>query len=273
MICEEKDMHTIYYCFPQGKNKVLTMSYDDAKVQDQRLIQLFNKFHIKGTFHINGGWIGNEGNIGRESIASLYKGHEIACHTFTHPTLERCPKEQIIQQVFKDREILEEIIDKPVRGLSYPNGSYNEEIKKLLPYLGIAYARTVHSTRKFEMPNDWLEWNPTCHHNEEIMEFARRFVEIQKRQYIYLLYVWGHSYEFDRDNNWHVIEEFCEYVSNREDIWYATNIEIVDYLKAVHGLVYTVKGDKVYNPSTIDVWLSVDDKIIKAKGGEYTRLY
>ena len=37
-----------YICFPNGKFKVLTMSYDDGKLEDRRLIEIFNRYHIKG---------------------------------------------------------------------------------------------------------------------------------------------------------------------------------------------------------------------------------
>lgn len=86
------------------------------------------------------------------------------------------------------------------------------------------------------------------------------------------MYVWGHSYEFDNDNNWDLIEEFCRMVGNQPDIWYATNIEIVDYIKALQNLKFSANGDFVYNPSSIDVWISVDDKIVKVDGGKITKL-
>lgn len=266
-------MHKTYFCFPGGKHKVLTMSYDDGKLQDRRLVNLFNVHHIKGTFHINGGLFDNSIRINQEELVKLYEGHEIACHTLTHPTIARCPKEQIVNEILKDREILEDIIKAPVRGLSYPNGSYNEMIKKMLPMLGIAYSRTVNGTYKFDLPSDWMEWNPTCHHNMNLMELAEEFVSMHKTQYLYMMYVWGHSYDFERDNNWELIESFCEYISDREDIWYATNIEIVDYLQAVERLIYTASGNGVYNPSVLDVWISIDGQIIKVESGKYTTLY
>ena len=36
-----------------GKTKVLTLSYDDGVVQDIRLIEIMNKYGLKGTFNIN----------------------------------------------------------------------------------------------------------------------------------------------------------------------------------------------------------------------------
>ena len=44
-------MKVIYICFPEGKHKVLTMSYDDGKLADRRLVSIFNHYGIKGTFH------------------------------------------------------------------------------------------------------------------------------------------------------------------------------------------------------------------------------
>ena len=38
----------VYTCFPGGKAKALTMSYDDGKVQDRRLIDIFNKYFMRG---------------------------------------------------------------------------------------------------------------------------------------------------------------------------------------------------------------------------------
>ena len=49
----------VYTCFPGGKAKALTMSYDDGKVQDRRLIDIFNKYGIKGTFNLNYGLVGD----------------------------------------------------------------------------------------------------------------------------------------------------------------------------------------------------------------------
>ena len=40
------------------------------------------------------------------------------------------------------------------------------------------------------------------HLNHNLIENGKRFLELKKTQYMYMMYVWGHSYEFDRDNNW-----------------------------------------------------------------------
>ena len=84
-------MNKIYYCYPGGKHKVLTMSYDDGKQEDRKLLEIFNQYGIKGTFHLNYGLMDQEVRINKVEIASLYEGHEVAAHTYTHPTIARCP--------------------------------------------------------------------------------------------------------------------------------------------------------------------------------------
>ncbi len=266
----ERVLKTIYTCLPGGKHKVLTMSYDDGRTFDRKLVAIFNKYGIKGTFHLNSGLIDGEygERIQPEEMRELYKGHEISSHTMYHPTIERCPIDQVVQQIIEDRKILEKAAGYPVRGMSYPNGSYNSDIVKMLPACGIEYCRVVGSTDDFAFPENYLLWKSTCHHNHNLMENAKRFAELNKKQYLYMMYVWGHSYEFDRDNNWDHIEKFCEYMGGRDDIWYATNIEIVDYMNAAKNLKFTAAGDVVYNPSAIAVWISVDGVIHKIEGGQ-----
>ena len=48
-------MNRIYKCFPGGKFKVLTLSYDDGKLEDKRLVDIFNKNGIRATFNVNSG--------------------------------------------------------------------------------------------------------------------------------------------------------------------------------------------------------------------------
>lgn len=265
-------MTKIMMCFPGGRHKALTLSYDDGRFADRRLVDILNRHGLKGTFHINSGLLGTPDRVGAEEVRTLYEGHEVSAHTLTHPTIARCPNEQIVHEVMEDRRILEGIVGYTVRGMSYPNGSYSRRIKEMLPGLGIEYARVVASSGHFGMPDDFLEWQPTCHHNRDLMKHAEAFVGLHKKQYLYLMNVWGHSYEFDHDHNWELMEQFCAYVGGKPEIWYCTNIELVDYTKAFEGLKFAAALDFVYNPSALSVWLDVDGQIVEVKGGEQIKL-
>ena len=104
----------IYTCFPGGKHKVLTMSYDDGRLEDRRLVELFNRYGIRGTFNLNGGLPRPE-RIPESEWVELYKGHEVACHTYHHPTISRSPLDQTARQVLADRMQLEGVMGYPVR--------------------------------------------------------------------------------------------------------------------------------------------------------------
>ena len=249
------------------------MSYDDGKHEDRRLVALFNQYGIKGTFNVNSGLEGDPVRIPQAEYRELYKGHEVACHTVSHPTIGRCPLELVAQEVIEDRKKLESIMDYPVRGLAYPNGSESPEIRAMLPALGIRYGRVVGNTDGFAMPEDFLQWKATCHHNHNLLELGQQFVDLHKKQYLYMMYVWGHSYEFTNNNNWEVMEDFCKLVGGKDDIWYATNIQIVDYMDVVKAAQYAADGSFVYNPCAQSLWLCVDDeKFVEVKGGQQVQL-
>lgn len=258
--------------FPNGVHKALTISYDDGRVHDRRFVGKLNEYGLKGTFHLNSGFLGKEGYITAEEVAALYTGHEVSAHTVDHPFLEQSPIEQIVQEISEDRKVLESLTGYPVRGMSYPFGTYNDQVVSMLPALGIEYARTVASHGKFHMPDDFLRWHPTCHH-KLMVEHAESFITLEQRHSrMALFYVWGHSYEFENDNNWEIIDRFGETISGRSDIWYATNAEIVAYMQALERLRYTADHRLVHNPSAMSVWISVEGESVEIPGGQLVKL-
>jgi hypothetical protein len=268
--------------FPKGRRKVFTLSYDDGITQDKRLIEIFNKYNLKATFNLNSGLQNEAGSfvlndllikrIDRDEILDLYKGHEISNHGLNHLSLTDIPKELIIEEILKDRKNHEKMFGYPVMGMAYPYGTYNKTVLQVLEALGVAYSRTVKNHRNFDLPSNYLEWNPTAHHNDpHLMEIAKRFIEGEFNG-LGLFYLWGHSYEFDLDNNWSIMERFCEYISNRDDIWYATNIQIVDYLDALDRLNFSTEFTFVRNPSAISTWIEYDGTPVEIKAGETKRI-
>ncbi len=263
----------VFDLYPEGKKKALTMSYDDGKVYDRKLVEIFNKYGIKGAFHVNASrYINEPADIKLSEIAELYKNHEISCHTFSHPFPNTLPKETLIYEILNDREILEGASGYPIRGMSYPYGQYNDYVIKQFKALGIEYSRTVRSTHKFGIPDDFMQWHPTCHHYENLSEKLAMFKKAAGGGItpLMLFYVWGHSIEFERNNNWNIIENFCKEASTLDDVWFATNIEIYDYITALRNLKFNVKQNAVYNPSAITCWFSSDGKTVKAAPGKTT---
>jgi peptidoglycan/xylan/chitin deacetylase (PgdA/CDA1 family) len=258
--------------FPGGRNKAITLSFDDGTVTDRRFVAKLNEYGLKGTFHLNSGFFGRAGYIEANEVATLYKGHEVSVHTFNHPFLEQSPPDQIAQTILTDRKELEALTGYPVRGMSYPFGTYNDRVIAMLPSLGIEYARTVASHGRFDMPDDLYRWHPTCKHLQ-MVETAETFIAYQPLfSKMALLYVWGHTAEFERDQNWELIDRFGELVGGRNDIWYATNAEIVAYMQALERLRFSSDCHLVHNPSAIPVWVSCEVDPVEIPAGHVVML-
>lgn len=224
-----------------NKKKAVTFSYDDGVTQDRRLIELFNKYGLKATFNINSELLGKQNTltygeksvshnrVSRDEIGTLYSGHEIAVHTLTHPLLTGLCEEEIIHQVEKDRENLSELAGYEVVGMAYPGGGVNFDLKCadiIAKHTGVKYARTTVHTFDFELQNDLYIFNPTVHHKDtgSCLKLIDKFLELETDS-PKLLYIWGHSYEFDFDDNWDFAEEMCKKLSGHSDIFYGTNKE------------------------------------------------
>lgn len=252
--------------FPDGKAKALTFSYDDGVVQDVRLIELFKQYGLKGTFNINGNLLEQGDRLGIEAVKNLYlpNGQELACHGFNHPFLEKLPDNLALYEITEDRRVLEKITGTIVQGMAYPYGTSSARTKQLLKAAGILYARDIDETNQFTLPADWLQWKPTCHHDApNILDLARDFLS-RNMQSIglntndgLLFYVWGHSYEFDRKNNWEHMERFAQMVAGQTDVWYATNMQIYRYITAYRSLEFSMEHTLVHNPTTLDVYFAI----------------
>ena len=222
-----------------GKMKALTFSYDDGFLPDERLIRILNRYGMKCTFNINTGKHPKEGrptDFAHDAtftkflwseIKDVYKGHELACHSLTHPHLEKLDRATCRAEVLTDMVNLEAITGKKPVGMAYPYGSYNDETVDVLRELGIRYCRGTSSNHSFDVQTDLLRFRPTCHHNDpELMNLARKFASM-KPDKPQIFYVWGHTFEFDNNKNWDIIERFCDYLAGRGDIFYGTNEEVL----------------------------------------------
>lgn len=262
---------SIRYIYKNGLKKALTMSYDDCSGEDIRLVELFNKYHIKGTFHlISSRLMDRNSAIKLSDVSTLYYGHEVSAHSLTHPFFDQIPKEELLHEMLEDKRILESVCGYPVRGMSYPNGIVTEDVLNCLRVCGFQYGRTTVSTDGFRLPSDFMQWTPTCHHRGGIIEKIEQF----KTAYyaLPLFYIWGHSFELPRnthDSSWSMMEEFCDkFTAEFEDsVWYATNIEIFDYVTALRNVSLSADRKLVWNPSCMSVWFEVDGVPVEIKPG------
>ena len=271
--------------FPGGRRKALTLSYDDGVEQDRQLIEILNEAGLLCTFNLNSGCYPPEGHTWPEGqihrrmtgsqVSALYKApHEVAVHTLTHPDLTQLPRNEMVREILQDRLNLEKQFGGFVRGAAYPFGTYSDETVEALRSCGIVYCRTVWSSHNFAIPQDWLRLQPTCHHDDPQLDaLCDRFLNDIFYANSGLFYLWGHAYEFEAHDNWQRIRDFAAKMGGREDIWYATNIEIYDYVTAWRQLIASADGKRVFNPSATVLYMEIEDrKIVEIGPGETVEL-
>ena len=108
--------------------KSVTFSFDDGVREDIPFIELLNKYGLKGTFNLNSGlanekhrWVymgSNVIHLNKSEMIDLYKDHEVAVHTLTHPFLEKLEEEKIYEQVYQDKCNLEYWFGEEVVGMA-----------------------------------------------------------------------------------------------------------------------------------------------------------
>ena len=263
-----------YNVFPGGKKRLVTFSYDDGQAEDKRLVELFNKYNVKATFHLNGIKYVDMSDKELKELSCMYDGHEISCHTLRHGWPAYMPGQSVVTEVMEDRKVLEKIAGYPVIGMSYPFGSYSEESISAMKACGIVYSRTVDSTKGFRMPEDFMKWHPTCHHRDA-MEICKNYIEqLDYRWSNPLFYIWGHSYELRTEDDWTYMEKLISTLAEHSDkIWFATNIEIYNYIEAQKRLRINVDETVFYNPTDVTVWVEKNrEEIIKIGAGETVKL-
>lgn len=220
-----------------GKKKAVTFSFDDGVISDRRLIETLNRHNLKATFNLNSGLLGTShswvcGNfevkrLPIDDIQDLYRGHEIAVHGKKHLNPTELTDAELEEEMLEDKQALEALFGTQMVGMAYSFGAYDDRIVQYLKKIGLQYGRTVQATHSFDLQVNLLTFHPTCHHKDAaIFTLIDRFFHspTDKPQ---LLYIWGHAYEFDADENWDHLERLCSLISGHEDVFYGTNKEVL----------------------------------------------
>lgn len=268
--------------FPKGKRIAVTTSFDDGDTCDRRIVAAFNEWGLKGTFNLNSGLLQRTGKPAVEKhggpgghvkldaceVAALYRGHEVAIHSVTHPWLERLSESEVVDEVLQDRKALEDLVGYPVRGMAYPFGTYSPKVIAILRSLGIVYSRTTENAAVCFPPAEPLAWASTAHQFATGPTVPERFKSwLDNPRMSGVFYIWGHGFEFQNQERWDELETIFKPLAGHDEVWYCTNIELFDYEAARQRLVIAANRLTAYNPNGMPVWVNVDGRLFSIAPG------
>ncbi|MBU4332058.1 polysaccharide deacetylase family protein [Patescibacteria group bacterium] len=242
--------------------KNITFSFDDGSREDLRLLELLNRYNLKGTFYVPKNF--RLRTLTDADVKLIARTQEIGGHTLHHQTLTELSPAQQRKEIFDSKKYLEELTGKKVGVMSYPNGPYNADIIELLKEAGYLGARTV-KRGPFSSPNSFelavtLQFYPFPLRKKDKNSFLwGRYLfgplwwhrdltkyllpisflswkRLSRNSFDYInkhggtLHFWGHGWEIEKYGFWQEVEAFLKYVSGRDDVEYVTNGELVKKL-------------------------------------------
>ena len=264
-------MKRIFMRYPGGLSRAVTFSFDDGVQQDIPFLELLKKYHLYATFNLNSGrfisrdHIYPEGTIWRamaeEDVLPTYSDSHcgVACHSAHHPTLKDASEAEIADELLRDRAALEQRFGRPITGLAIPNGPYDDTTIRVARQCGFNYIRAATSSNhSFAFPTDWHPFHPTASYcDPELPAMAEKFLTEPCIENPFLLYIWGHTYNFDEhEGHWELIEKLMRQLSGNDTVWYATDEQIFDYAAKFRLLEKSVDGHILYNPTDTVLWVS-----------------
>lgn len=255
--------------YPGGKRKAFNITYDDGILQDVRFVELLNRYGIPGTFNLNSGlmeqefqWVHPCGmtitRLPLSAAKGLYRGHEVASHTRTHPYMDQLNREQLLAEMQADKQTLEAAIGREVAGFAVPFDYYSDLIRQCVREAGFEYGRNSQESRSFTPQADPFSWSATLFHlNPKLEETINAFLESDVELAVCQLV--GHAYDLDTENMWEPMKEILRRVSTDPDVVCMTHIDLVRYLNAMKQI--EIADDRIINNSGVPLWFEIDGNI------------
>lgn len=144
----------------------LFVSFDDNYRSWHTSLKLFDELGVKATFYVN--TLPFRDTCDQNSITEYFKriahagerltltrselleiaaaGHEIACHTHSHPMLSKLPRARWDAEVLDSKHVLEDMLQREVAHFSYPYGIrryFSEALRRYCSDIGFRTVATA----------------------------------------------------------------------------------------------------------------------------------
>ncbi len=243
------------------KTVIITTSWDDGHRLDMKVAALLDRYRVMGTFYVAANYL-NQGLRGRD-IMQLGTEFEIGAHSLTHRRLDQLNRDEAKHEIEGSKAYLEDILSRPVSMFCYPRGRYTLETVDMVRKAGFIGARTTEkfvfdtgdpylmgttvqcypyplrrvSEHKYMLgrkvfepiQQSWRQiWRlrlPVVAYFNWLQLARATFDHVQTHGGIW--HLWGHSWELEKYGMWAELESILQYVSNRLEVVYLTNGDVV----------------------------------------------
>jgi peptidoglycan/xylan/chitin deacetylase (PgdA/CDA1 family) len=244
----------------QRRQVIVTTSWDDDAASGLKVAELLGARGLPGTFYVPTSELGRTGRLSGLDLRALSRdGFEVGAHTVSHRILTSLTPAELASEVGDCKQSLQQIVGKEVTTFCYPRGRFNAEVVRQVEraqYRGARSTQMLFSGSDFcpfEMPTT-IQAYPHARSNyvknlvrlralpalakslPDLISFES-WLELGKKTFdrtvrnggIWHLY--GHPWEIEKLNIWAQLGEMLDYISQRHDVIYLTNGELLKRVK------------------------------------------
>ena len=143
---------------------MVALTFDDGPSEEtDRILKVLMEYDARATFCVIGNKLETYPDVLKRAVAG---GNEIACHTWSHPYLNKISSANVRSQIVKTNDLVKEITGYEVKVLRPPYGKHSAAVRSICKDLGIVIARWEVDTE------DWNHRNANKTYNA-IMKGAK----------------------------------------------------------------------------------------------------
>lgn len=207
---------------------MIQSSWDDGTIEDLRLADLLRSYKIKAIFYFPYyGHLANE-RVGRTSLnqeqrQSIAEDFRIGSHTLTHPLLTRIKPSQAKVEIEHSRMALQDEFSQSIDSFCYPRGYSNPELQMMVKDAGYKDARStlvgyIHQSENpyFTQTSVHVGAKRKEYGGMSWLDYGKKMLDDAVKTKDSVYHLWGHSWEIDKNDGWHDLEELLKEVSKHE---------------------------------------------------------
>ncbi|WP_405143474.1 polysaccharide deacetylase family protein [Sphaerisporangium sp. NBC_01403] len=157
------------YCV---RYKCIALTFDDGPwPYTPELLDTLKKHKAKATFFLLGRKVGSRAELTRRIVA---EGHEVGNHTWDHPDLTTLSNEEILDEMTRTSEVIDQAIGKAPTMMRPPNGATDDRVTQLMAELALPQILWTGST---------LDWQ-----SRDTAVIAKKTLKLAKRNGVILLH-------------------------------------------------------------------------------------